>query len=175
MNYSCRALLFFLLALPIPAMAQGPVLEWHDELVDQLAGDWKMDGQVLGSDAHHTLSAEWVLNHQFLRMHEKTSAGAPKSEHPYDSIWFLGYDTVSDRYVMHLLDIFGARYSETLGYGTRDGDSIRFVFEYPNGPFHTTFIWSPSDNSWKWQLEQKGKDGKWAPFGDFHLTRPQAK
>jgi hypothetical protein len=45
----------------------------------------------------------------------------------------MGYDTTSERYVLHLLDIFGARYSETLGFGTRDGKAIRFVFEYPDG------------------------------------------
>lgn len=52
--------------------------------------------------------------------------------------WFLGYDPISERYVWHLMDIFGARYSETLGCGTRDGSQIHFVFEYPDGPFRNT-------------------------------------
>ena len=149
--------------------AQAP--EWHDDFVDHLAGAWTLTGQVVGRDAHHDVQAEWVLNHQFLHIHEKTAASAPVTERRYEAIWFLGYDAVSERYVLHLMDIFGTRYSETLGYGTRDGNAIRFVFEYPDGPFHTTYRWSPETGSWQWFLEQKNKEGKWAPFADLKLAR----
>jgi len=93
---------------------------------------------VRGRDAHHVVQAEWVLKHQFLRMHEKTASDAPGTEQQYEAIWFLGYDPVSERFVLHLVDVFAARYSETLSYGSREGNRIRFVFEYPDGPFHTT-------------------------------------
>ncbi len=69
------------------------------------------------------------------------------------------------------MDVFGGRFSETLGYGTRDGNEIRFVFEYPDGPFHTTFQWNPAQGTWKWLMEQKNKAGQWAPFADLMLTR----
>jgi hypothetical protein len=156
--------------LPSLSAAQRPA-EWRDELVDHLAGTWKMEGQVMGQAAHHELQGEWILNHQFLRLHEKTSADAPKSEFAYEAYWFLGYDAVSERYVLHLMDPFGARFSETLGYGTREGNQIRFIFEYPDGPFHTAMLWNPEKESWEWKMEQKDKDGKWAPFGHFTLTR----
>jgi hypothetical protein len=149
--------------------------EWHDDLVDHMAGAWKIEGQVMGREAHHDVRAEWVLNHQFLRIHEKTAAGAPASERRYEAIWFLGYDALSERYVLHLMDVFGARFSETLGYGIRDGNTIRFVFEYPGGPFHTTYRWSPETGAWQWLLEQKDKDGKWTKFADFKLTRASPK
>lgn len=155
---------------PVTLSAQSPA-EWRDDLVDHMAGTWKLQGQVMGRDAHHEVDAEWVLNHQFLRIHEKTDAGAPGSEKRYEAIWFLGYDPVSDRYVLHLLDVFGGRFSETLGYGVRDGNAIRFVFEYPDGPFHTTFQWSPEKDTWQWLMTQKDKDGKWVNFGDLKLTR----
>ncbi len=155
--------------------AQGPTAEWRDELVDHMAGTWRLEGQVMGRDAHHDVQAEWVLGHQFLRIHEKTSANAPASEYPYEAFWFIGYDSVSERYVAHLLDVFGGRFSETLGYGTRDGNSIRFVFEYPDGPFHTTYRWSPQQDTWQWLLEQEDKDGKWATFADLKLTRVPAR
>jgi hypothetical protein len=168
-------LLLLLIALPIALVpvrsgAQTPA-EWRDDLVDHMTGTWKVEGQVMGSAAHHEVQAEWVLNHQFLRIHEKTDAGAPSSEHRYEATWFLGYDPVSDRYVLHLLDVFGARFSETLGYGARNGNAIRFIFEYPDGPFHTTYRWSPEKDTWQWLLEQKDKDGKWTNFADLKLTR----
>ena len=87
------------------------------------------------------------------------------------AIWFLGYDPVSERYVLHLLDVFGGRFSETLGYGKRESNAIRFVFEYPDGPFHTTYQWSPEKDTWQWLMMQKDKDGKWTNFGDLKLTR----
>ena len=151
--------------------AQTPA-EWRDDLVEHMSGSWKMRGQVMGRDAHHELKAEWVLNHMFLRIQESTSTDAPASEKCYEAIWFLGYDPVSEKYVLHLFDVFGARFSETLGYGTRDGNSIRFTFEYPDGPFHTTFRWSPdSGGGWQWLMEQKDKDFMLTNFADFKISR----
>jgi hypothetical protein len=157
--------------IPARLAAQVPA-EWHDDLAKQMAGAWKLEGQVMGRDAHHDVQADWVLGHQFLRIHEKTAAGAPEAEHKYEATWFLGYDPVSERYVLHLFDVFGARFSETLGYGIRDGNAIRFVFEYPDGPFHTTFRWSSEKDSWEWLMEQKDKNGKWTNFATLKLTRP---
>jgi hypothetical protein len=160
-----------LLSLGVTRVAAQPAAEWHDDLVDHLAGSWMLEGPVMGHVGHHDVQAEWVLNHQFLRIHEKTVANAPAGEHRYEATWFLGYDPVSERYILHLMDVFGARFSETLGYGTRDGNAIHFVFEYPDGPFHTTFRWSPETNSWQWLMEQKNKEGKWTQFADLKLTR----
>src|SRR5271169_5553712 len=106
---ACALLMLFALRVD-PARAQAPP-EWHDDLVDHMAGAWTLTGPVMGHDAHHDLQAEWVLNHQFLRIHEKSAASAPASERRYEAIWFLGYDAVSERYVLHLLDVFGGRYS----------------------------------------------------------------
>ena len=163
-----RLLLPFWLCLPM----MGQVAEnWTDGLVKHLAGSWKLGGKVGINDAHHDVQADWVLNHQFLRIQETTSANAAASERRYDSIWYLGYDPVSERYVMHLMDTFGARFSETLGYGVREGNQIKFVFEYPDGPFHTSYVWNDGEKSWQWLMEQKNKDGKWVPFANLKLTK----
>ena len=159
---------------PAYTVAQAPP-EWKDDFADHMIGAWTLTGPVMGHEAHHEVQAEWVLNYQFLRIHEKTAASAPASERPYEALWFLGYDAISERYVLHLLDVFGARYSETLGYGAREGNSIHFVFEYPDGPFHTTYRWLPETGAWQWLLEQKDKDGKWMKFADFKLTRASPK
>jgi hypothetical protein len=172
MKTSAVLLLFVALFIVMVVVRSGAqAAEWRDDLVDHMTGAWKLEGQVMGRDAHHEVQAEWVLNHQFLRIQEKTDAGAPSSEHRYEATWFLGYDPVSERYVLHLLDVFGARFSETVGYGTRDGNAIRFVFEYPDGPFHTTYRWSPEKDAWQWLMEQRNKDGKWTNFADLKLTR----
>jgi hypothetical protein len=163
-------LALFAVSFSLPIVAQAPV-EWQEGLVKYLAGSWKLEGKVMGNNAHHDVQADWVLNRQFLRIQEKTAANAPATERRYDSIWYLGYDSISERYVLHLMDTFGARFSETLGYGTLDGNQIRFVFEYPDGPFHNTYRWNADENSWQWLMEQKDKGGKWVPFANLKLIR----
>jgi hypothetical protein len=79
----------------------------------------------------------------------RTPRRTPASEKRYEAIWFLGYDPVIEKYVLHLFDVFGARFSETLGCGTRDGNSMHFTFEYPDGPFHSTFRWTPESGGWQ--------------------------
>ena len=59
--------------------AQAPA-EWRDDLAEHMIGTWKLNGQIMGRDTHHEVQAEWVLNHQFVRIHEKTDSGAPPSE-----------------------------------------------------------------------------------------------
>lgn len=53
----------------------------------------------------------------------------------------------------------------------REGKQVRFVFEYPDGPFHTVYLWNPDRDTWESMMEQKGKDGKWSAFADLRLTR----
>lgn len=151
--------------------AQRPS-EWKDDIADKMAGTWKLEGTLAGRErAHHAVVARWVAGHQFLEIDEHTTPEAPPTESRYDALWFLGHDDVSERYVLHLIDVYGGRFSETLGYGTRQGNTISFVFEYPDGPFHTVWRWLPDSQSWEWHMEQKGPDGKWTTFGDFKLTR----
>jgi hypothetical protein len=73
-----------LLLFPVTFAAQA-ANEWRDPLVDRMAGSWKLGGQVMGQEAHHEVRADWVLNHQFLRMQEKTAASAPHNERPYEA------------------------------------------------------------------------------------------
>lgn len=141
---------------------------FKDELLENLVGDWKLSRKMFGKLGENTVKVDWVLNHQFLRIHMKDVATPSQ----YEAMVFIGYDNMSERYVAHWIDVFGGRFSETLGYGKRDGNSIKFVFEYPDGPFHNTFTWNPSDKTWRFLGEQKNKEGKWSVFAEDQLRRP---
>lgn len=153
----------------------GPKHSLQDPLLDQLVGSWKLSGRVVGQNAEHTVDADWVLNHQFLRIYEKDETPAKSGNVPYEAIIMVGYDNMSERYVAHWTDVYGGRYSETLGYGTRAENEIRFVFEYPDGPFHTTFRFKPDTKQWEWLMETRNKTGKWIEFADLTLVRTEAK
>lgn len=138
-----------------------------DELLDNLTGDWKLSRKIRGQTVANNVTAEWVLNHQFLRVHMKDIVSPPK----YEAMIFIGYDNASERYVVHWIDVFGGRFSETIGYGQRSGNSIKFVFEYPDGPFHNTFTWNPETKTWVFLGEQKDAAGKWTVFAEDILRR----
>ena len=156
-----------------PAL-DGPNVKFKDDLFDKLAGTWKITGTVMGQKASQTAEAEWVLGHQFMRLHMKElppKTKTPEGEPPYEAMVFIGYDNTSERYVAHWIDTFGARFSETLGYGTRSGDAVKFVFEYPDGPFHTSFTFDPASKGWRVLMRTQDKSGNWMDFADMTWSR----
>ena len=157
------------------AQAVAPPLDgrervMQDTLLDHLTGEWRVDrtmgGRATGSAAH----AEWVLNHQFLLLHYQDN---PHTATPggYEAMVFIGYDNASERYVAHWIDVFGGRFSETLGYGKRDGNAIRMVFEYPDGPFFNTFTFDPVAHGWTSLMRTKNQKGDWVTFASERLTK----
>lgn len=147
----------------------GPHRIFRDELLDNLVGEWKLTRKIRGRTVENSVKAEWVLNHQFLQLRMK-GAGSPPA---YEALVLIGYDNTSERYVAHWLDVFGGRSSATLGYGRREGNSIRFVFEYPDGPFHNTFTWRPEAKTWNFLMRSKDKAGRWGTFAEDDLRRAQ--
>jgi hypothetical protein len=154
---------------PVPAQQSldGRDRIFKDELLDNLVGDWKIARRFKTRTAESTAKVEWVLKHQFLSIKMKDVNNPAQ----YEANVYVGYDNASDRYVAHWIDVFGGRFSETLGYGTRSGNSIRFVFEYPDGPFLNTFTWIPEKKSWTFLMQQKDATGKWTLFAEDTLVR----
>lgn len=152
---------------------------FQDKLLEKLVGKWNLTGKIAGQQQiEQYCEADWVLNHQFLRVYFIDSAA--KNRHikgihghaEYEALVFIGYDNMSERYVVHWIDIFGGRFSETLGYGTLQAqDSIRLVFEYPTGPLHNTFTWNPKDGAWSIVIKQKDEKGNWTVFADEILRK----
>lgn len=175
MNFGVRRLAaaFLVLAITVPVCAQtdGPDTIFKDPLLDNIVGHWDAPGRVHGKDIHFRAAAEWVLNHQFLQVRLEDTAD-PST---YEAWIFVGYDFRSERYVVHWLDNYGGRWSETLGYGDRSGNSLRFVFEYGDGPFRNTLTWLPAEKGWHWLIESKDQAGRWKTFAEYNLrTRPLA-
>src|SRR5262252_3337504 len=80
-----------------PAMAQQPMLQ--DDLLDRLVGHWTLSGTIAGQETKHDVDAEWVLNHQYVKIHEvsheRDAAGRPR----YEANVFIGWHAVQKRYV----------------------------------------------------------------------------
>ncbi len=153
-----------------PGVPQPPL---HSDLLDQLVGfSWDLTGSVRGQPENWCMEradAEWVLGHQFLRIHRKQIDG------PVETVIHVGYDTVSERYVSIRLDSFNARGAETIGYGIRNGDKLQFTYEYPSGPFkETSRVGMPSEKTWQFLVESKVR-GNWTTFSTVTLHRARGR
>ena len=166
------ALLALSVLLPgLPAAGEEPTDGRNktllDPFLDNLVGEWSISRRVRDTQVQNTMKAEWVLQHQFLQLHMKDPAQPPQ----YEALVLIGYSRADKRYVAHWCDNFGGKFS-AMGYGTRSGNSIEFVFQYPDGPFHNTFSWNPETHGWTSLMESEGKDGKRTFFAEDSIRRP---
>lgn len=150
------------------ALAQQPT--FHDELLNHLAGNWILQGTIAGKPATHDVQAAWVLNHQYLLIHEvsreKNSQGLPA----YEAMVYIGWDQASAEYVCMWLDTFGGMYDTTVGRARRDGNEIHFVFQATDSTFHTRFVYHPETGAWMWLMDSEEK-GVMKPFARAKLIR----
>jgi hypothetical protein len=165
-----RLLAAFVLAA-LPAFAAEPGkdgrgIPFRDDLIAHLEGRWDLARTIGTRQDRNTVEAEWVLDHQFLKLRMKDVAVPPK----YEADVYIGYSNTDKRYVAHWIDVFGGHYSSR-GIGVRDGDSIEFRFAYDEGPFFNTFTYDRAADAWTMKLENGTKDGKRTPFATDRLTR----
>jgi hypothetical protein len=147
-----------------PAVQQPPL---QSDLLDQLAGGF-WEGTNPSQSVRERVDAEWVLNHQFLRIHRKQVEGS------VESVEHIGFDTVIQRYVDIRLDNFSAHGAEFPGYGQRTGDTLEFRFEYPTAPIRVTWSWDAKEKTWQILTERKNPrdpKGNWAVLSTVTLRR----
>jgi Protein of unknown function (DUF1579) len=128
------------------------VLDVPHELLDKLVGTWELTGQMGETAVQQAVEARWTLGGHFAEVRCRSVLNKPAGHEPYEAVYYIGFDAEDERYVMHLLDTFGARYSRFLGIGERRGNRISFVFEYPDGPFANAFTWHPDTAEWTFAL-----------------------
>ncbi len=143
---------------------------FNDPLLDHLAGNWVLQGTILGKPTTHDIAAEWVLAHQYLRLHEVARQKKANGQPEYEATVFIGWDEKRNEYVCFWLDDFGGSFDSTIGRAVRGGTEIAFLFNYPDGPFHTTFSYDPKGDSWNLRMDSEEK-GTLKPFARTRLTR----
>src|SRR5262245_8607551 len=87
---------------PPPAASPPALPGLQDEFLDRLVGDWDLTGSVGTRAVRNSVTARWVLGHQFVRM-EMTDVARPPT---YEALVMVGYDAERKRYVAHWCDSF---------------------------------------------------------------------
>jgi len=156
-----------LIALTPLARAQQPTLD--DPLLDAMTGKWVLQGEIRKNQTVQDVEVTWVLNHQYLRIHEISRETTAEHRPQYEAEVFLGWDAARRQYVAHWMDVYGGGFSLT-GYADRKAASIPLVFTSPDSAFHTTFTYDEHNQSWHWTMDNE-QNGERRPFARLTMTK----
>ncbi|HEY7616268.1 MAG TPA: hypothetical protein VH744_05650 [Terriglobales bacterium] len=163
-GFLCLSILLF---LPGVAKCQQPTL--NDPLLDALIGKWVLTGDITGQQTTHDVDVQWVLNHQFISIHEISREKTPEALPQYEAHVYIGWDAKKNQYVVHWIDVFGGGFA-SVGYAPKDKSSIAMIFKSEDGDFHTTFTFDQATNTWQWTMDSE-QNGKLHAFARLKMSR----
>ena len=88
--------IFALVLASLSAAGQQPTLA--SPLLDHLAGHWVLRGNIAGKQTTHDVDAEWVIQHQYLRLHEVSQEQDAKGQPQYEAMIFNGWNQTPKTY-----------------------------------------------------------------------------
>jgi hypothetical protein len=143
----------------------------NDPLLDHLTGSWVLQGTIAGHETTHDVEAEWVLDHEYLRLHETSREKNAQGQPTYEAIVLIEWDEASAEYGCLWLDSTGGGgLAAPIAEGKRGNDQIAFLFRGKDSGVHTTFVYSKATDSWNWLIDNED-GGKLTSFARVTLTR----
>ncbi len=169
--------LLFLASSSASAQVSAP----KDPLLDRLSGTWILQGTIAGHETTHDIESEWVLNHEYLRIHETSREKNAQGQPAYEAIILIEWDELSNQYKCLWLDSTGGGgLSAPIALGKRGNDEITFFFvekdidkdkdKEKDSGVHTTFGYSKATDTWNWLIDNV-EAGKRTPFARVKLSR----
>lgn len=148
---------------------------FQDSLLERMAGNWILTGDIAGQEVTHDIEASWILEHQYFQIHETSHEKDEDGTTAYEALILIGWDSKLDKNVCLWLDITagGGLTPQAFGYGERIEDKIPFLFKADEeSAFHTTFSYDRNTDTWQWIMD--GEDnGKLQLFARLKLTRKE--
>lgn len=144
-----------------------------DPLLDRLVGKWTLSGPMAGKPVLHDVTARWVLDAEYVEIHEVSRDRKRNGAPAYEAIVYVGRDSATREYAALWLDntAYGAFAPAGTGHGFAAGDSIAFVFtSSPTSHVYNTFKYDAKADTWEWHLDNED-DGKRTMFARVTLTR----
>jgi hypothetical protein len=167
-----KALIIGLALSLAPAALIGQGLH-PDSLFPRLIGNWVLRGTIARQQTVHDVTFEWLLNREYVQMHEVSRERAPNGTPAYEAVVLFGRDPKTGAYACTWMDNTAAAAfpPEGIGRGSVVGDSIPFTFHYTaTTSFHTTFVYDRTNDSWRWHMDNDSS-GVRRPFARVTLTR----
>ena len=161
----------FMLCCPVVAASQGQGLE--DELVEHLIGSWVLEGTIAGQETTHDVTIEWILQKQYIRMHEIAREKDADGKPAYEAYVHFGWNPDLQQYACLWLDITGGNglVGTAIGHAVKEGDSLPFVFDDGTGSaIHNTFVYDRVTDTWQWAIDNT-KGAETREFARVRLRR----
>jgi hypothetical protein len=142
-------------------------------LSDQMIGNWVLQGTIGKKETTHDVKAEWVLNREYVQIHEVSREKNEKGAPAYEAIIFIQWDPKKSEYSCLWLDSTegGGLSAEGMAHGKPEADRIPFLFKGPgNDGIRNTFVYDKGTGSWQWIIDNLSGD-KATRFADVRLTK----
>lgn len=128
---------------------------FYDDLLDHLVGKWDVSATVHGQKFTLYREAEWVMDHQYLRIYEKSREIIPWLKVPFERTIFIGYNHRSKRYIVYELTVHGGdvpHEPEGFYYGERMDNELKMALTRGSEVVaYQRFTWEPASGSWRFQ------------------------
>ena len=160
------------LALCLPAVASPDESLAPTELLDRLTGQWLLTGMIDGQQVTHDVTAEWVLEGGYLKLHELSREKEASGRPAYEAIVILSWEEVNGEYKCLWLDTTAntGLDNPVIGRAKPTGHDIPFVFADEVSRFSNTLSYDIGKDSWRWLLNSE-RDGELVLFADVTLVR----
>jgi hypothetical protein len=161
--------------LVAPALfAQDRIMTGPEALLDKMTGRWVMTGTIARKPTTHDLDIDWVLNRQYIRIHEVSRDKDARGGIGYEAWIYIVWDPKASEYAVMWLDNTAATNfsSEGVGHAKPDGERIPFIFKSADGSgIRTTFAYDREADTWAWTIHNLDRSGIASPFADVVLVR----
>jgi len=165
------ALVLALLPSVGPLRAQDAPPPAPDSLLEHLVGTWVLTGDIAGRQVTHDVTADWVLGHEYVRLHEVSRERSASGDPEYEAILYIYSDAKTRAYAVMWLDNTAAGPFDPVGHAVAAGDSIPFVFGDSDADrIHNTFTYDRRADSWRWTIDNEAA-GVRSPFARVTLRR----
>jgi hypothetical protein len=172
---SSLVLILPLATTPLHGGPQPPRSEQADpqrDLLEKLTGHWVLRGTIAKAQTTHDIDARWVLNKEYVEIHEVSREQAAAGKPQYEAMVYVVWDPKVGEYACLWLDTTGVAVfpPEGVGHAKPAPDKMSFLFKDPDGGIHTTFAYDRAKDEWSWTIDNESK-GTVTPFARVKLTR----
>ena len=131
-----------------------------------------MRGKIAGSDSVHDVHAAWVLNREYVEIHETSREKDADGKPRYEAIVYVSWDPDKRQFACLWMDTTAVSSFSPVGIGRLgpDGRSILFVFGSRDDGIETTFRHDPRRGAWSWSIDNL-THGKGTAFARLTLTK----
>lgn len=159
------------LAGTVASMASTQTSRPPGELLERLTGKWVLEGTIAGKKTTHDVVTSWVLNGQYVQLHEVSREQDAQGRPAYEALVYLTWEPSRGEYSCLWLDSTSnvGLSNGVVGHAKPSGDELRLLFKFADGStFHTTFAYDRKADTWQWKMDGEEK-GKLAPFARVML------